>query len=33
VVRERVEDDRLKYAAAQRLGISMFGSGRLTLKH
>ena len=30
--RERVEDDRLKYAAAQRSDKRMFGSGRLALK-
>jgi hypothetical protein len=32
-VRERVEDDRLKYAAAQRSDKRMFGSSRLALKH
>jgi hypothetical protein len=30
--RERVEDDRLRYAAAQRSDKRMFGSGRLALK-
>jgi hypothetical protein len=30
--RERVEDDRLKYAAAQRSDKRMFGCGRLALK-
>lgn len=30
--RERVEDDRLRYAAAQRSDKRMFGSSRLALK-
>jgi hypothetical protein len=32
-VRERVEDDRLGYAAARQSNKRMFGSGRLALKH
>lgn len=31
-VRERVEDDRLRYAAARRSDKRMFGGGRLALK-